>query len=108
MPPSAGVDGRNRSWETIDNHFPTRYNPTMSEHDVLYHEVLEALQAGGCPLCRLARRAGDSYLHALIYEGITDPGLRDELRDTLGPCFRHGWRMANQRWRGAGYGDPLP
>lgn len=69
----------------------------MTDKDVLYHEILEALQAGGCALCRLGRRAGDSYLHALIYEGITDPGLREKLRDARGPCFRHAWRLANQR-----------
>jgi hypothetical protein len=69
----------------------------MADKDVLYHEVLEAFQAGGCALCRLGRRAADSYLHALIYEGVTDPGLRQQLRDARGPCHRHAWRMANQR-----------
>jgi hypothetical protein len=69
----------------------------MADKDVLYHEILEALQAGGCVLCRLGRRAGDSYLHALIYEGVTDPGLREKIRDARGPCFRHAWRLANQR-----------
>jgi hypothetical protein len=81
----------------FDIAFSRRYNPRMSDKDVLYHELLEALQAGGCPLCRLGRRAGDSYLHALIYEGVTDPDLREKLRDARGPCFRHAWRMANQR-----------
>ena len=66
-------------------------------HDVLYVELVEALQAGGCPLCRLGRRASDSYLNALIYEGVTDPGLRERLRDARGPCRRHAWRMARER-----------
>jgi hypothetical protein len=65
--------------------------------DVLYLELVEALQAGSCPLCRLGRRASDSYLNALIYEGVTDPGLRDRLRDARGPCRRHAWRMARER-----------
>jgi hypothetical protein len=69
----------------------------MADKDVLYHEVLEAFQAGGCALCRLGRRAADSYLHALIYEGVTDPELRQRLRDARGPCHRHAWRIANQR-----------
>ena len=74
-----------------------RYNDRMADKDVLYHEVLEAFQTGGCALCRLGRRAADSYLHALIYEGVTDPDLREKLRDARGPCHRHAWRMANQR-----------
>ena len=73
------------------------YNPFMPDHDVLYDELLETIQAGGCPLCRLGQRASDSYLHALIYEGVTDPALRHQLRDARGPCARHAWRLARQR-----------
>jgi hypothetical protein len=69
----------------------------MADKDVLYHELLEALQKGGCPVCRLARRAADSYLHALIYEGVTDVKVREELRNARGLCYRHGWRLAKQR-----------
>lgn len=69
----------------------------MPEHDVLYHEILEALQAGGCAICRLARRASDSYLHAVIYEGVTDVKLREALRDARGLCHRHAWRLAGTR-----------
>ncbi len=73
------------------------YNLSVSEHDVLYHELLEALQVGGCALCRLARRASDSYLHAVIYEGITDVKLREALREARGLCYRHAWRLAETR-----------
>ena len=69
----------------------------MADKDTLYHELLDALQVGGCPLCRLGRKASDSYLDALIYEGVTDPDLREKLRDARGPCHRHAWRMASQR-----------
>jgi hypothetical protein len=69
----------------------------MAEKDVLYHELLEALQAEGCAVCRLARRASDSYIHALIYEGVTDVKLRENLRNARGLCHRHGWRMAGER-----------
>ena len=65
--------------------------------DVLYIELLEALQAEGCAICRLARRASESYLRALIYEGVTDVKLREALRDARGLCVRHGWRMAGHR-----------
>lgn len=69
----------------------------MPEHDVLYHELLESLQAGGCAICRLARRASDSYLRALLHEGVTDVKLREALRDARGLCYPHGWRLANTR-----------
>jgi hypothetical protein len=69
----------------------------MAEKDVLYFELLETLQAGGCALCRLSRRASDSYLNALLYEGVTDVRIRADLREARGPCYRHAWRMAHKR-----------
>ena len=60
-------------------------------------EVLDALLAEGCAVCRLARRASDSYIRALIYEGVTDVKLRENLRDARGLCHTHGWRMAGRR-----------
>ena len=69
----------------------------MTEKDTLYFELLEALQAGGCALCRLARKASDGYLNALMYEGVIDVPLRDELRNARGLCYRHAWRMTGRR-----------
>jgi hypothetical protein len=69
----------------------------MAEQDTLYFELFEAFQAGGCALCRLAHKAGESYLNALLYEGVTDVPIREELRNARGPCHRHAWQMANKR-----------
>ncbi len=69
----------------------------MADKDFLYHELLEALQAEGCAVCRLARGASNSYIRALIYEGVTDVKLREALRDARGLCYRHGWRLAHER-----------
>ncbi len=69
----------------------------MADKDFLYHELLEALQAEGCAVCRLARAASHSYIRALIYEGVTDVKLREALRDARGLCYRHGWRLAHER-----------
>jgi hypothetical protein len=69
----------------------------MAEKDVLYHELLDALRADGCAICRLARKASDSYINALLYEGVVDVDLRQKLRDARGPCYVHAWRMAGRR-----------
>jgi hypothetical protein len=69
----------------------------MAEKDVLYHELLEAFAAEGCAICRLARGASNSYIHALIYEGVTDVKLRETLRNARGLCHRHGWRLVGER-----------
>jgi hypothetical protein len=68
-----------------------------SERSALYFELRDALTAGGCPICRLGQQAADSYLNALIHEGVTDPDLREKLRDARGLCHHHAWRLANRR-----------
>jgi hypothetical protein len=69
----------------------------MAEKDVLYHELLDALADEGCAICRLARKASDRYINALLYEGVVDVDLRQKLRDARGPCYVHAWRMAGRR-----------
>ena len=69
----------------------------MAAKDTLYFELRDALNAGGCALCRQGRKASDSYLNSLIYEGVTDRGLREELREAHGLCHRHAWRIARRR-----------
>lgn len=69
----------------------------MAEKDVLYHDLMDALQAEGCAVCRLARNASNSYIRALIHEGVTDVKLRETLRAARGLCYLHGWRLAGQR-----------
>jgi hypothetical protein len=69
----------------------------MADKDTLYFELLEALQARGCALCRLARKSSESYLNALLYEGVIDVPIREQLRNARGPCYRHAWQMAGKR-----------
>ncbi len=69
----------------------------MAEPDTLYYELLDALQAGGCPLCRLGQRAARRYIDTLNYEGVNDPGLRRSLRDAHGLCHRHAWEWTKLR-----------
>ncbi len=73
----------------------------MSDQDTLYYELMDALQAGGCPFCRLGRRAASRYIDTLNYEGVNDVGLRRSLRDALGLCHRHAWEWTQLR------GSPL-
>ena len=73
----------------------------MADQDTLYFELRDALQTGGCPFCRLGRRAATRYLDTLNYEGINDPGLRRALRNAHGLCHRHAWQWTKMR------GSPL-
>jgi hypothetical protein len=64
----------------------------MADKHTPYYELRDALAAGGCPLCRLAYGAGAHYLDTLNYEGVNDPGLRQELVRAHGLCHRHTWQ----------------
>jgi len=73
----------------------------MADQDTLYFELRDALQAAGCSLCRLGRRAATRYIDTLNYEGVNDPGLRRTLRNAHGLCHRHAWQWTQMR------GSPL-
>lgn len=53
------------------------------------HIVTEALNQPGCAICRVSEDAGRSYLEALFYEMVNDPGVRTGLRASRGFCRRH-------------------
>lgn len=67
--------------------------PKPPAHDTAYHEVLEALAASGCPVCRLSDRRIHQRLEALIYEQINDPDLRQQLRASWGFCQSHARQL---------------
>lgn len=58
-----------------------------------YHDLLEASAEPGCPLCRLSAKWVHRYLDGLMYESVTDLGVRARLRESLGFCHQHAWRL---------------
>jgi hypothetical protein len=57
-----------------------------------YYELLEALESGCCALCYLGQQAARRYLQSLLYEGVTDVGVRQHVRAAKGFCRRHAWQ----------------
>jgi hypothetical protein len=62
-----------------------------------YYALLEACSLPGCPICRLEEQYVERYLRNQFYENINYPGLRDDLRQSLGFCQAHAWLAVNQR-----------
>lgn len=60
-----------------------------------YFDVVDACKDSGCPVCRLSRREVKKYLDAILYDCVTDPDIRDELRRTLGYCHTHAWQLSS-------------
>jgi hypothetical protein len=60
------------------------------EKHLPYYDVLDALKrARECPLCELESRGLRQYVDTLLYEGVTDPGIRAGLVQSKGYCPRH-------------------
>lgn len=67
-----------------------------------YHELIDACQKPGCPLCRLAQRDVRRHLEQVIYDSVNDPPTRARLRESLGYCYEHAWQLPQ-----AGASTPL-
>ncbi len=66
--------------------------------------VLEALQENdGCALCHLEAQAVHQYLNTLLYENVTNAGVRRKLVRSRGFCYRHAYEMLAFR-KGLGTG----
>ncbi|MBM3225479.1 MAG: hypothetical protein FJZ47_16990 [Candidatus Tectomicrobia bacterium] len=52
---------------------------------------IEALQAPGCALCRLAQQKSLRYVDTLLQEAVTDVAQRDAWRAARGLCHSHAW-----------------
>lgn len=61
-----------------------------------YFECLEALQAGHCPVCHLAKKTVARQLDSLIYESVNDPGVRGRTAAAQGFCRVHAWQLRRQ------------
>jgi hypothetical protein len=62
------------------------------------HDLVEAFDQPGCPVCRLATEAVDAYLTSVCYEEVNDLDLREQLRSVGGGfCRGHAERFLQQR-----------
>ena len=61
------------------------------------HDLIQALDRPGCPVCRLAAEAVDAFLASVCYEQVNDLELREELRAAGGFCREHALSFLRQR-----------
>jgi hypothetical protein len=58
-----------------------------------YHEIREAFDKRGCPLCRLLAQDASRQLDAVLWEMVNDADVRTELNQARGYCQQHGWLL---------------
>ena len=63
------------------------------EKSIDFYDLVAALGKSGCAICRRVHESARSAIDSLLYESVTDPIIRGELRMTQGFCQLHA-RMA--------------
>ena len=72
----------------------------QEKHMAFYKMRDEIRKAKHCALCSLERKAMHQFFDGLLYERVTDPGMRKALVKSAGFCPRHAHMLA-------GFGDGL-
>jgi len=62
-----------------------------------YHDLIEACQQSGCPVCRVEARILERYINNLFYESVNDIKTREQLRASLGFCREHARLAMDKR-----------
>ncbi|MDV3103598.1 DUF6062 family protein [Thermococcus waiotapuensis] len=60
--------------------------------DIVGIKLSEALGGRGCPVCRAMEKFEEDEIEVILYEHVTDPGVRTKFRESLGLCTRHAWK----------------
>ena len=66
------------------------------QKDRQYHELLEALNERGCPICRLAEESVEDAISAILHEQVNDAAFREQFLASGGFCRHHAWRVVLQ------------
>lgn len=62
--------------------------------DLLTLDLKGAFRQEGCPLCHLRTKTEEHYIYSVLYEYVTDGGVRERFVNSLGYCRKHAW----QKW----------
>ena len=55
--------------------------------------LLLAMSEGGCCICMIAATAEERSFRLLLWESVSDPQTRREMRDSMGLCPLHAYRL---------------
>lgn len=69
-----------------------------------YFNFLDALREEGCSICFLLKKTIHKLMDDFLYEQVNDPGVRKEIRESLGFCSAHAWEL--QKF-GDGFGSSI-
>lgn len=60
------------------------------------HDLFQAFDQPGCPVCRLALDSVHHYLDSLVYEYVNKPSTHEAVRAAWGFCPAHAWHVEDE------------
>ena len=60
------------------------------------HQLLQAFEQPGCPVCRLVADSVHAHIGSLVYEYANEPATHFAVRDARGFCATHAWHALEQ------------
>jgi hypothetical protein len=76
----------------------------MNAKHTPYFNLLDALKENGCPICFLVNKTTHKFMDDFLYESVNDPGVREDIKASMGFCNRHAWQL--QKF-GDGFGQAI-
>ena len=58
-----------------------------------YFNLLDALKEQGCPVCFVIKKNAQKFMDNFLYESVNDPGIRKQIKESVGFCNRHAWQL---------------
>jgi len=68
-------------------------NQKRTQKFIAYFDLRDAFGEEGCPICHLLAKRSFAALDSLLYEQVTDPITREQLRNAHGFCNWHAWTL---------------
>ncbi|HWV23600.1 MAG TPA: DUF6062 family protein [Thermomicrobiales bacterium] len=56
------------------------------------YDLIDAFQREGCPVCSLALKSVAHYMESINYDGVSDQGFREQMKQALGFCNNHAYQ----------------
>lgn len=60
------------------------------------HQLAQAFEQPGCPVCRLVAESVHAHIGSLVYEYVNEPATHFAVRDARGFCATHAWHALEQ------------
>jgi|GEM_PF-412010 hypothetical protein len=67
----------------------------LNDKDIIYITLVDAINKGGCPICKSIEESENRNIWILLYEHVNDPYVRERINRGNGFCSYHFQKIIN-------------